>query len=155
MWRLADALGVALGTLLGEETVPVLHLTRRDEGAAFAAASGLRGRILSTARQEHRTEVMELVFDAAIRHESAGHAPGTEELLICTEGEIEAGPEGEEAQLDVGDAMWFPGDRRHYYRTQDTARAILLMVYPAVTRSILTSPPQTEIAPGLRRRRHA
>lgn len=137
MWRLAGALGVTLGTLLGERSSSAPHVIRSHEGAAFAAASGVRGRILSTTRREHRAEVLELVFEGAIEHESLAHVSGAEEFLICTEGSIEAGPIGEEVLLQQGDAVWFSGDRQHRYVTTAPARAILLMIYPAGDQAIL------------------
>jgi transcriptional regulator with XRE-family HTH domain len=142
MWRLANALRVTLGTLVGDDSPSMPHVIRSGDVPDFTSASGgLHARILSVAHREHRTELLELIFDKEVDHHSNGHGPGTEEFLICTQGDIEAGPEGEAVRLREGDAMWFSADCPHEYRTTRPGRAILMMVYPAVTTAILGRTP--------------
>jgi len=146
MWRLADALGVTIGALVGDDSHTTSHVLRSDDVPDFVSASGLHARILSVARSEHRTELLELIFDKAITHNSSAHMPGTEELLICADGAIEAGPEGELTLLRKGDVFWFQADRPHQYVAEGPSRGLLMMVYPAVTAPVLGLSPQGLIA---------
>jgi quercetin dioxygenase-like cupin family protein len=146
MWRLADALGVTIGTLVGDDSESASHILRRDDVPDFVSASGLHARILSVARSEHRTELLELIFDEALAHTSNAHTAGTEELLICIEGAIEAGPDGDLTLVRQGDVFWFPADRPHQYVATEPSRGILMMVYPATLTPILGRSPNGSIA---------
>ena len=136
MWRLADALGVTIGTLVGDDSESASHILRRDDVPDFVSASGLHARILSVARSEHRTELLELIFDEALAHTSNAHTAGTEELLICIEGAIEAGPDGDLTLVR----------RPHQYVATEPSRGILMMVYPATLTPILGRSPNGSIA---------
>jgi quercetin dioxygenase-like cupin family protein len=146
MWRLADALGVTIGALVGDDSASASHILRRDDVPDFVSASGLHARILSVARSEHRTELLELIFDTALSHSSNAHTAGTEELLICTDGAIEAGPEGDLTLVRQGDVFWFPADQPHQYAATGPSRGLLMMVYPAASAPILGRSPNGSIA---------
>ena len=49
LWRLAGALGLSLGVLLGEAEPPRTRLLRAGEGARFVSESGLAGEMLLSA----------------------------------------------------------------------------------------------------------
>jgi len=144
LWRLADALGVTLGMLLGEHALLEPEVVRRGGGAAFASSSGIRGRVISVARREHRAEVMELTFEGPVHHESPRHPPGTEEMLICIRGRMEVGPANRTIEVEPGDAVVFQADQPHVYGASAEAQALLIMFYPTTgARIVVSAPPDT------------
>ena len=97
LWRLAGALGVSLGTLLGESDPPRTRLIRAGAGAPLASESesGLTGRLLLTEGRPYRTEMIEFELPAGADYESNPHQAGTEDFLFCVSGRIEVGPWGQ------------------------------------------------------------
>ncbi len=132
LWRLTRVLGVPLGALLGAEQRPEPRVIRAGEGAVVASESGAHLRLLLAEARHCRTEVYELSLGKEEGYTSAAHAVGTEEFLLCLQGSLEAGPLGQEVCLMPGDALWFVADQPHSYRTPEGARAVALMLYPAV-----------------------
>lgn len=132
LWRLTQALGVPLGALLGAEQRPEPRVIRAGEGTVIASESGAHLRLLLAQVRQHRTEVYELLLGKEEGYVSVAHAAGTEEFLVCLEGRLEVGPQGQEAPLEPGDAIWFVADQLHSYRTREGARALALMFYPAM-----------------------
>lgn len=132
LWRLTQALSVPLGTLLGVEQRPEPRVIRAGEGIVVASESGARLRLLLAEGRQHRTEVYEFSLGKEEGYVSAPHAIGTEEFMLCLEGSLEVGPQGQEMRLEPGDAIWFAADQLHSYRAASDARAIALMLYPAV-----------------------
>lgn len=129
LWRLAEALGVSLGTLLGEADPPRTLIIRRGEGAPFESPSGMAGRMLLTEGRNHRTEVLDAAVAPGGDYRSAPHAPATKELFVCTEGSLVLGPVGQEVSLGAGDALWFPADLPHRYTSETGARGLVVMSY--------------------------
>lgn len=133
LWRLTQALGVPLGALLGgEQQRPDPRVIRAGEGTVVASESGAHLRLLLAQVRQYRTEVYELSLGKEEGYVSDAHATGTEEFLVCLEGRLEAGPQGQEAPLEPGDAIWFVADQLHSYRTREGTRALALMLYPAM-----------------------
>ena len=100
--------------------------------SASACSCLRRLRLLLAEARHHRTEVYELSLGKEEGYVSAAHAVGTEEFLLCLEGSLEVGPLGQEVCLMPGDALWFVADQPHGYRTPEGARAVAMMLYPAV-----------------------
>jgi transcriptional regulator with XRE-family HTH domain len=128
--RIASALNVPVGTLFGAESRPQLHVIRRDEGQIITSESGLSIRPILTEGRHHRTEIYEMLLPAQIAYHSLAHISGTQEFIICIEGDIFLGPEGQEVRLQPGDAVWFSADLPHSYTSTSGARAFLVMKYP-------------------------
>lgn len=129
LWRLAEALGVSLGTLLGEADPPRTLIVRAGEGAPFESPSGMAGRMILTEGRNHRTEVLDAAVAPGSDYRSAPHAPGTKELFVCTEGDLVLGPLESEVELGAGDALWFPADLPHRYASEMGARGLVVMSY--------------------------
>jgi XRE family transcriptional regulator, regulator of sulfur utilization len=129
LWRLAGALEVPLGTLLGVETASRSLVIRAGEGAVFESTAGVHGRLLAAVDHPHRTEVLYLEFAAGVDYHAEGHAPGTEEFIYCIEGTLELGPSEHEVTLNAGDAGQFTADIAHRYHAPDGAKALLIMNY--------------------------
>jgi transcriptional regulator with XRE-family HTH domain len=130
--RVAAALDVPVGTLLVEDDPVVSRLTRRA-GAEWASyESGLRGRVLHVDGRDRRWEVLELRLAKGRRYAGPPHAPGTEELVVCVEGDVSVGPAGHEEDLRVGDSLNFAADVPHSYRSRAGGLALCCFSYPAV-----------------------
>jgi XRE family transcriptional regulator, regulator of sulfur utilization len=132
LWRLTQALGVPLGALLGAQQRPEPRVIRASEGAIVASESGALLRLLLAEARQHRVEVYELSLGKEEGYVSEAHSVETEEFLLCLEGSLEVGPLGQEVCLMPGDALWFVADQPHSYRTPEGARAMAMMLYPAV-----------------------
>lgn len=128
--RIAQALNVPIGSLLGEDNRPALKVIRSSEVQVVQSDSGLQIRPLLIEGRNQRTEVYEMVLPANVAYRSLAHSPGTEEFIVCIEGDLRLGPTGQEVLLQAGDAVWFPADLLHSYESITGARAILLMRYP-------------------------
>ena len=132
LWRLAGALGLSLGVLLGEAEPPRTRLLRAGEGAPFASESGLGGEMLLTEGRPHRTEILALEIPVAGDYRSGPHQVGTEEFVLCIAGTLEVGPVGQEQMLRPGDSLWFPADRDHRYASRRGARGLSVISYPTL-----------------------
>jgi len=146
LWRIANALGVTLGALFEKSTEATVTVVRRSAGPSFVSRSGVRGRLISPAGAQRRTEVLEITFDRAATYASEPHGPGTEELLICTEGEITTGPSSSPVLVGEGDAVTFTADVAHRYSSDGPARAIIVMTYPLSNSATVTREPGTHLA---------
>jgi transcriptional regulator with XRE-family HTH domain len=128
--RIASALHVPVGTLFGEESRPQLQVMRRDQGEVITSESGLVIRPLLMEGRNYRTEIYEMLLPTRVAYHSLGHLPGTQEFIICIEGDLILGPEGQEVHLQPGDSVWFSADLPHSYTSTGGARAFLVMKYP-------------------------
>jgi XRE family transcriptional regulator, regulator of sulfur utilization len=133
LWRLATAFDIALGTLLGEHDPPAIRVIRAEDGPTLTSDSGLSARLVLSDGREHRSEIYEAGVPAGSDYVNV-HAPGTEELVFCLDGALEVGPQGLEEELSAGDAVWFPGDLPHRYRSRGGAHVLSIMSYPPATR---------------------
>lgn len=130
MVRIAQALNVSVGALLTEEGRPGIKVIRQGEGQIIKSDAGMVFRLLYVEGRNRRTEVSELILDQSITYSSLPHPPGTEELVVCIEGALRVGPQGQEVWLQAGEAIWFPADLPHSYESQTGAKALLYMSYP-------------------------
>jgi XRE family transcriptional regulator, regulator of sulfur utilization len=132
LWRIARALDVTIGTLLAEDAPVASRLIRRTDGEWISFESGVPGRLLYVDGRDRRLEALEIRIDAGKRYASAAHAPGTEELVICSDGALTVGPEANEQRLESGDALHFAADVPHTYSSRDGASALCIFSYPAI-----------------------
>lgn len=132
LWRIARALRVPLGSLLGEDVAPRARVVRAGEGRTIDDPSGLVGRFLHADPRERRAEVVALELPVGTRRESPAHQLGVEELLIVTRGSVEVTVDGETHVLRPGDAMLFAADRPHVYATagRGPCEALNWILYP-------------------------
>src|SRR4051794_41139350 len=105
LWRIAGALDITVGTLLAGDDPLRSQVIRRADGKLIAFESGVRGRLLHVDGRDRRLEAIEMHLEPGRAYKSAAHAPGTEELVICLDGELTLGPEGHEEALAEGDAL--------------------------------------------------
>jgi transcriptional regulator with XRE-family HTH domain len=128
--RLAGALDITIGSLLGTERPPGTSVIRRSD-AFVRSESGLQARGLWSDGRNPRVETSELLLEPGADYHSKPHPPGTEELVICISGAVSVGPEGDEVELGERDAAHFAADLPHRYRSEHGCVATLVMSYPA------------------------
>lgn len=135
--RIANALDVPIGVLFGEENHSQVSVIRREEGQIVTSEeAGLTSRTLFVDGRSHRTNIYELQVPAQAIYRALAHLPGTQECIVCLEGDLTLGPEGQEVHLQPGDAVWFSADLSHSYSSIGGARALLVMQYPPARGSV-------------------
>jgi transcriptional regulator with XRE-family HTH domain len=127
---IANALNVPVSALFGEENHPQLHIIRRGEGQVATSDSGLHVRTLLVDGRSHRVSIYEMHLPARATYRAPGHLPGTQEFILCLDGEMRLGPEEQEVDLRSGDAICFAADLPHTYASTSGAKALLVMHYP-------------------------
>jgi len=148
LWRLANALDIPLGLLIDSGEPPATRFIEASEGPVVVSQGGFLGRLILGEGRDHRTEVYELHVGAGVDYPTDAHAAGTEELVVCTHGAVEVGPQGQEVELSPGDALWFPADLPHRYRAQQDSKALLVMSYPSGLTAASRWPGQAAEASG-------
>ena len=133
LWRVSRALTLPLGALLAEDEAPRVRAIPARTGEALAADAGMAAWLIHADGREHRSEVYELAFEAGVEQRTDAHLPGTEEVVVCLEGELRVGPLGEPVTLGPGDAVWFAADGAHAYLAPAASRALCWMLYPTAT----------------------
>lgn len=130
LWRVSRALMLPLGALLAEDDAPRVRAIPARSGEALAADAGMHAWLVHADGREHRSEVYEIAFDAGVEQRGEPHLPGTEEVVVCVEGRLRAGPLAEPVELGPGDAVWFAADVAHAYVAPAPSRALCWMLYP-------------------------
>lgn len=116
--RLSEALAIGLPALVS----PVPDGSRLEvlrAGARPPLWRGERGGEARLAAGISHPQVVELwdwSLGAGDSHASEPHLAGTRELIVVLEGTVVVSVAGEEAVLDTGDSVSFPGDAVHGYR---------------------------------------
>ena len=133
-WRLANALGVAIGELLSEpgksiETIRVLdaHETPTLPGAH----AGYTMRILGPMELAGKYEWYELTLATGGELVSQAHDPGTTEHLTVLHGAMELEVGGSKKKIKMGGTARYPGDLDHAIRNagKTEAKAILVVIH--------------------------
>jgi transcriptional regulator with XRE-family HTH domain len=128
LYALADALGAALGDLIGEPGTSRVEVLRAGEGAHVTGA--VSARLLDRVLGHRLAEVYEVSFATRTRHANP-HPRGVVESLIVTSGRLRVGPAADPVQLESGDFVRFPGDVPHLYQALGgPARGVLVMSHP-------------------------
>jgi transcriptional regulator with XRE-family HTH domain len=134
--RISDALGIGLPALVNMDRSSRLRVTRA--GAAPVLWRGtLGGQAVLVAGTEPPdvTELWDWTLGPGESHSSEAHTPGTRELLLVLDGELELRV-GEHAEvLAKGDSASFAGDLAHGYVNAGSAqvtRFALTVFEPAV-----------------------
>jgi transcriptional regulator with XRE-family HTH domain len=130
LWRLASAMDVPLGGILGQEEPPPTRIIRADDTVPVEFASGMSAWLLLGEGRNHRTEVYAATMSAGADYRSEPHTAGTEELVICQSGRVITGTQLNEVELGRDDALWFPADLPHRYHALEDARLVIVMSYP-------------------------
>jgi transcriptional regulator with XRE-family HTH domain len=135
VWRLANALGVTMGDLLGSPAAPVenaitlvpLHATP----AMRSPDEKCELRILGPIDLAGKFEWYQLNLQAGAALESQAHEDGTREHLTVTAGALEVESGGEKQRLKNGETARYLADRPHCIRNtgKTTASAWLVVIH--------------------------
>ena len=130
LWAIAVVAEVPFSTLVEPPSSP-LRVVRADERPTIRSeASPFTGALLSACPPGARRDVHVITSEPGEPRASDPHSPGTIEHMIVGSGRWNAGPAGEEVDLDPGDYVAFPADRPHRYRALTPgASAVLIMEY--------------------------
>jgi transcriptional regulator with XRE-family HTH domain len=131
LWRIARALDVTLGTLLGHDDPVLTRVIRYADSELVASESGMQSRLIYGDGRARRVETLDMELEKGMVYASAPHAPGTEELVICLSGSMTVGPNGFEVDLAARDGLHFAADVAHAYRSEDGCLALCIISYPA------------------------
>lgn len=136
VWRLANALGVSMGDLLGNApapTVPAIEVVGAHAAPAIRSPDGLcELRILGPIGLAGQFEWYALTIQAAGVLESQAHEAGTQEHLSVMTGALEVRSDTLVQRLKSGETARYAADRPHHIRNaaKTTASAWLVVVHP-------------------------
>ena len=134
--RIGGALGVGLPALVEPPRLTPLKVTRRGDGAAlWSGPAGGRGTLVAGTEAPDVVELWDWTLCPGDAHASEAHSPGTRELAQVQQGRVTVEVAGQPAvTLEAGDAVAFPGDVAHSYRTPGPgpARFSLVVYEPGV-----------------------
>ena len=120
--RLSDALGVGLPALVEPPERSPVTITRAGDGAAlWSGEFGGRGVLVAGTTPPDVVELWDWTLGVGDSHVSEAHADGTRELVQVLDGALVIDVDGQSIDLNVGDAVTFPGDVAHAYVNQAEA----------------------------------
>jgi len=131
VWRLANALRVELGELLGGEKTagPAIETVPAHATPALFSPDGLcQLRILGPIDLAGQFEWYELRVEPGGALESAAHEPGSREHLSVLSGELEVSAGGKNQLLKAGETARYAVDGAHAIRNQSQQAAVALLV---------------------------
>jgi XRE family transcriptional regulator, regulator of sulfur utilization len=135
VWRLAGALGVAIGELLGEARAaePLLATVPAHATPLLAGPDGrCTLRILGPIELAGRFEWYQLSVAPGGSLDSRPHEPGSREHLTVTHGTLEVQAGAEQARLRHGETARYAVDVPHRIHNpgKTAAQALLVVIHP-------------------------
>lgn len=137
VWRLAHALGVAVGDLLGDGRptgAPALVTVPAHATPSLKSPDGrCELRILGPIELAGQFEWYELTVAAGGALESEAHEPGSREHLTVLSGTLEVSTGDTTQRLRHGETARYAADDRHAIRNpaRSTATALLVVLHPS------------------------
>jgi transcriptional regulator with XRE-family HTH domain len=134
VWRLANALGVDIGSLLGDQprlAVPAISIVHTHGTPSLRSPDGLCDlHILGPIELAGNFEWYTLTIQAGGVLESGAHEHGTREHLTVITGSLEVVTGGEQQRVKQGETARYAVDRTHSIRnpTKSTATALLVVM---------------------------
>ncbi len=133
-WRLANALGVAIGELLSSDTRPVATIRVLDAHETPTLPGDHAGyvlRILGPMDLAGKYEWYELTLAPGGELASQAHDPGTSEHVTVLHGAIEVVVGEEKRKIKLGGTARYPADQNHLLRNtgKTEAKALLVVVH--------------------------
>jgi transcriptional regulator with XRE-family HTH domain len=109
LWRVADALGVPVATLVATEQEPSVVVLQRDRARVLVASEGrYASRSLAPANRQRAPGFFELTFAPGHREEFGAAEIGTRHNLVVAQGRLSVAVGSEPAvMLEEGDAIVF------------------------------------------------
>ncbi len=130
LWKVATALGVPFATLMNGQEIRGTTVLLKDRAKILTSSGGkFSSRALFPFSGERHVEFYELRLAPNHREDAEGHAPGTLENLVVTQGTVEivAGRDAPQV-LGEGDAIAFEADVPHSYRNLRATEAVMYLV---------------------------
>ncbi|CUI03060.1 Transcriptional regulator [Janthinobacterium sp. CG23_2] len=133
-WRLANALGVAIGELLSADTRPVetIRVVDAHETPTLPGAhAGYVLRILGPMDLAGKYEWYELTLAPGGELASQAHDPGTSEHMTVLHGTMELEVGSDKKKIKLGGTARYPADQNHVIRNagKTEAKALLVVVH--------------------------
>jgi len=133
-WRLANALGVAIGELLASETreVEAIRVLDAHETPTLPGShAGYVLRILGPMELAGKYEWYELTLSPGGELASQAHDPGTHEHLTVLHGAMEVEVGTSKRKVKMGGTARYPADQGHALRNtgKTEAKALLVVVH--------------------------
>ncbi|NHZ32723.1 helix-turn-helix domain-containing protein [Massilia rubra] len=133
-WRLANALGVAIGELLSSDTRPVetIRVVDAHETPTLPGAhAGYVLRILGPMDLAGKYEWYELTLAPGGELASQAHDPGTSEHMTVLHGTMELEVGSDKKKIKLGGTARYPADQNHVIRNvgKTEAKALLVVVH--------------------------
>ena len=132
VWRLANALGVGIGELLGGAERPsppaITVVPSHGTPSLHSADAKYELRILGPIELAGQFEWYELKMHPGGALESQGHAPGSREHLTVLSGTLEVGSGGQLQRLKHGETARYAVDLPHVIRNPARTPATALLV---------------------------
>lgn len=133
-WRLANALGVAMGELLSSETreVETIRMLEAHETPTLPGNhAGYVLRILGPMELAGKYEWYELTLAPAGELASQPHDPGTSEHLTLLHGAMEVEVGSAKKKVKIGATARYPADQPHAIRNigKTEAKALLVVIH--------------------------
>ncbi|MFB9240478.1 helix-turn-helix transcriptional regulator [Massilia antarctica] len=133
-WRLANALGVAIGELLSADTRPVetIRVVDAHETPTLPGAhAGYVLRILGPMDLAGKYEWYELTLAPGGELASQAHDPGTSEHMTVLHGSMELEVGSDKKKIKLGGTARYPADQNHVIRNagKTEAKALLVVVH--------------------------
>jgi XRE family transcriptional regulator, regulator of sulfur utilization len=133
-WRLANALGVAIGELLADEQRPVDTIRVVDAHETPTLPGNHAGyvlRILGPMELAGKYEWYELTLAPGGELVSQAHDPGTTEHVTLLHGAIEIEVGAHKKKVKLGGTARYPADQQHALRNigKTEAKALLVVIH--------------------------
>ena len=130
LWKIAAALDVSCGSLIGEPHETTLRILTHANAKVLSASEGrFQTRALFPYESERKVEFYELRIAAHHTEKADAHRPGTVENLVVSRGTVEIVTGRHAPQiLGEGDAILFEADVAHSYRNMTGSEAVLFLV---------------------------
>ncbi len=135
LWKIIHALGVDFDVLLrsGSEDKRRFEVNRGNQiTSLMTQQSGTLFRVISPVSMANELEFYHVTQEPGCIHHSAGHLPGSEELIAVLKGRIIVKAGNNEAELQKGDFLAFEADLPHSISTTSAGKSEFQMVvrYP-------------------------
>jgi transcriptional regulator with XRE-family HTH domain len=116
LWRMAQALGVPLATLVNEGATARCVLLRADVAKVLTSRDGgFSSRALFRGDGPGAIEFNELTLRGGSTESADSRPPGSTETLVVARGTLTVAFRGERYCLQTGDAIFFDADSPHEY----------------------------------------
>jgi transcriptional regulator with XRE-family HTH domain len=129
VWRIATALNLPFASLLVDGNRRGTRLFAAPDSKILRSQDGtFSSRALFPYDEERKVEFYELRLQPRASEHADGHAPGTRENLVVSQGALELTVGGELHRLSEGDAIVFEADAPHVYHNPAASETLMYLV---------------------------